>query len=104
MDSGTPDKSLVRVTIFQQPYTLRSAGEAGETEALARVVDELMNQIAGMLSTTDPTRVAVLTALHLADRVRTLEHQIDSVKDRVAALDERIGSLLPMLDEDEEQR
>ena len=104
MDSGAPDKSLIRVTIFQQPYTLRSSGEAGETEALAKVVDQLMNQIAGMLSTTDPTRVAVLTSLHLADRVRALERQIDAVKGRVAALDEQISTLLPLPDEDEERR
>lgn len=99
MDSGSSDKKLVRVTIFQQPYTLRSSGEPGETEELARAVDDLMNQIATRLATTDSTRVAVLSSLHLADRVRTLEKELGALLDRISSLDSKLSSLIPLDDE-----
>ncbi len=94
MDSGSSEKNLVRVTIFQYPYTLRSSGEPGETEALARTVDELMNQIASRGAVNDPARVAVLTSLHLADRVRTLERQITQLLDRASKLEEQAARIL----------
>ncbi len=96
MDSGSADKKLVRVTIFQQPYTLRSSGEPGETEALAQTVDQLMNSIAARTAGNDSTRVAVLTSLHLADRVRTLERELDAVLLRLDQLDRRLANLLPL--------
>lgn len=101
MDSTAQDKSLVRVTIFQQPYTLRSSGAPGETESLAKSVDELMHQIASRLSSTDPTRVAVLTSLHLADRARALQDELDALHDRLSSLDSRLSALLPLEDADE---
>jgi cell division protein ZapA (FtsZ GTPase activity inhibitor) len=96
VDSGSADKKLVRVTIFQQPYTLRSSGEPGETEALAQTVDELMNNIAARTAANDSTRVAVLTSLHLADRVRSLERELETVRRRLDQLDRRLASLLPL--------
>jgi len=94
MDSGSPEKKLVRVTIFQHPYTLRSSGEPGETEELARAVDELMNQIATRTAGSDPMRVAVLSSLHLADRVRSLERHISEMVERAERLDARAAELL----------
>lgn len=93
MDSSG-EKKLVRVTIFQQPYTLRAAGEPGETEKLAQAVDTLMTQIAARTAGSDSTRAAVLAALHLADKVRHLEREMTEVRDRLVSLDGRISSLL----------
>lgn len=90
MDTGSSDKKLVKVTIFQQPYTLRSSGELGETEALACAVDDLMNQIATRTSGSDPTRVAVIACLHLADRVRRLERDAASTNERLRRLLDRL--------------
>lgn len=94
MDGGTTDKKLVRVIIFQQPYTLRSSGEPGETEALADAVDSLMNQIAARTSGADPTRVAVLACLHLADKVRQMERAYDSQLERLSELDAKLAETL----------
>lgn len=88
------EKKLVRVTIFQQPYTLRSSGEPGETEALADAVDSLMNQIASRSSGSDAARVAVLACLHLADQVRQLERDYDNLTERLSRLDARLDGLL----------
>ena len=82
MASGDTDRRAVRVTIFQQPYTLRAAGDASETEHLAAGVDELMTRIAERAASADPMRVAVLAALHLADKVRTMELHLDQLEDR----------------------
>ena len=43
MDS---ERKTVRVTIFNQTYTLAATDEAGEVETLAHTVDELMTSIA----------------------------------------------------------
>ena len=94
LDAATTEKKLVRVTIFQQPYTLRSSGAAGETEALAEAVDQLMNQIASRGAGSEPTRVAVLACLHLADRLRHLERELDAQQTRLANLDEKLEALL----------
>lgn len=88
------DKRLVRVTILQQPYTLRSSGEPGETEALANYVDDLMSQIAARSGGSDTSRVAVLAALHLADRVRALERELAGRDGQLVKLESRIASFL----------
>ena len=93
-DQGAADKKVVRVVIFQQPYTLRSAGTPGETESLAAGVDQLMNQIATRSGAGDPSRVAVLAALHLADRARQLESEIERLNERAAMLDDRLSEML----------
>lgn len=94
MDAVPPDKKLVRVIIFQHPYTLRSSGESGDTENLAHVVDELMTQIATRTSGADPTRIAVLACLHLADKVRHLERDASALQGRLEELDHKLADLL----------
>ena len=94
VDGASNEKKLVRVTIFQQPYTLRSSGEQGETEALADAVDSLMNQIASRSAGSDPSRVAVLACLHLADQVKQLERDYEDLTARISELDARLSSLL----------
>jgi cell division protein ZapA (FtsZ GTPase activity inhibitor) len=84
------DKQVVRVTIFQQPYSLRASGDPAETEALAHGVDDLMNQIADHSSTSDPSRVAVLAALHLADKVRTLEARSQELQANLGDVQQRL--------------
>lgn len=96
MDSGAPDKQSVRVTIFNQSYTLRAAGGADETAALAARVDELMSTIAARAGTSDPARVAVLACLHLSDRVQTLERQVAHIQEWCST---KPGTLSAMLDE-----
>jgi cell division protein ZapA len=91
-DSGA-DKKVVRVTIFQQPYALRTSGDPAETEALAEAVDSLMNRIAARTAGADPARVAVLACLHLADQLRQLERAQDRIAQRLAALDQRLSEL-----------
>jgi cell division protein ZapA (FtsZ GTPase activity inhibitor) len=83
VESASASKHVVRVTIFQQNYTLRAAADPAETEALARKVDALMQQIADRTAAADSTRVAVLAALHLADKGRQAELHADEADERL---------------------
>ena len=78
-----PGRNPVRVTIFNQSYSLVATDETGEVESLAESVDELMNDIARRLGSADSNRVAVLACLHLADRLRALERELADLKARV---------------------
>jgi cell division protein ZapA len=78
-----PERKTVRVTIYNQPYTLAVSGESNEVESLAHSVDELMTDIAQRAGNVDGTRVAVLACLHLADRLRGIERELSDLKNRV---------------------
>jgi cell division protein ZapA len=94
MDPGGAEKKVVRVTIFNQSYTLRASGDPREIEELAGQVDRLMDSIASRSGDSDASRIAVLACLHLADRLRTLEGQLASLTDRVERKSEQLSLLL----------
>jgi cell division protein ZapA len=92
--SSTPEKRPVRVTILSQSYTLLTAGEPREVEELAQKVDELMLSIAARSPNADSTRIAVLACMHLADRLRNLEQDLNHLKERVDRKSEEFAGLL----------
>jgi cell division protein ZapA (FtsZ GTPase activity inhibitor) len=59
---------IVEVEIYDQRYPLRLATEAERTDVLklAEKVDLRMREIANQTGTVDSLKVAILTALHLA--------------------------------------
>ena len=91
-----PEKQAVRVTILSRPYVLRTTGDPREVEEVARSVDELMLTIAGRSPNADSTHIAVLACLHLADKLRTLERDLNRLKDRV---DRKSGEFAGMLEQ-----
>ena len=70
-----PRPRTIEVEIYDQKYSivLKSAISEAEFRELADVVDTRMRQIASVASTPDSLKIAVLTALHLAQELR--EHQ-----------------------------
>jgi len=95
--ANTPEKRPVRVTILSQSYTLLTAGDPREVEELARRLDELMLSIAAKSPNADSTRIAVLACLHLADKVRTMERDLNRLRDRVDRKTEEFGQMLEQL-------
>lgn len=93
MDSG-PGRKTVRVTIFNQTYSLVATDEPGEVEALAHSVDELMTEIAQRAGNVDANRIAVLACLHLADRLRAIERELADLKSRVDEKSRQFSLLL----------
>lgn len=82
MGMDTPDdvKKVVRISILNQTYTVTTSGDPRATELLAQDIDELMSSIARRAGNLDSTRTAVLACLHLADRLRTAEEELDALK------------------------
>jgi cell division protein ZapA len=78
-----PSTEPVRVTIFNQNYSLVASEEPGRVEQLAQRVDNLMSEIASRAGHIDATRAAVLACLHLADQLDGIEHQFTDLKDKV---------------------
>ena len=94
MDPGGAEKKVVRVTIFNQSYTLRAPGDPREIEELAKQIDGLMESIASRSGDSEASRIAVLACLHLADRLRTLERQLANLTERVERKSEQLSLLL----------
>jgi cell division protein ZapA len=95
MDTAAGRKT-VRVTIFNQSYSLLATEEAGEVESLAQTVDELMTGIAQKAGNIDSHRVAVLACLHMADQLKLAERQLVELKERV---DEKSREFTILLDQ-----
>jgi cell division protein ZapA len=83
-------RQSVRVEIFNQNYSLLVDSDPREVQDIAHEIDELMVSIANRTSSTDSTRVAVLACLHLADKLRTAEKQLQLFEDKSG----RIATLL----------
>jgi cell division protein ZapA len=96
MDAGGPQKQTVRLTIYNQSFTLRVAGDPADMERAANEVDELMNAIARS-GNMDTARVAILACLHLQDRVRSLEQEFERLKHRVEDKSRQFSVLLDQL-------
>ncbi|MCX6622879.1 MAG: cell division protein ZapA [Acidobacteria bacterium] len=94
MSAGSPDKKSVRVFIFNQPYSLVATGDPAEVEELAVMLDQLMNNIAARAGTNDATRAAVLASLHLADRLRSMERELNVLRQRVDEKSKEFSILL----------
>ncbi|MEO8593578.1 MAG: cell division protein ZapA [Candidatus Solibacter sp.] len=97
MDNSTPDKQPVRVTILSRAYTLLTSGDTREVEEVAAGVNDLMLSIAAKSPNADSTRIAVLACLHLADRLRTLERDLNQLKQRVDRKSEEFSWMLEQL-------
>ena len=97
METSTPEKQPVRVTILSRPYTLLTSGNPQEVEEVAARVNDLMLSIAAKAPNADSTRIAVLACLHLADKLQTLERDLTSLKERVDRKSGEFAGLLEQL-------
>lgn len=97
-----PSTEAVRVTIFNQSYSLVASEEPGRIEQLAQKVDDLMSDISAQSGHIDATRAAVLACLHLADQLDGVEHQFTALKHRVEDKAQQFTVLLDAAIGDEE--
>lgn len=80
MASTPPSRSAagsVRVEIYDQSYNLRGT-DAEYILKLAEYVDTKMRTLAEQTQTVDSLRLAVLTALNIADELHTARRNIES--------------------------
>ncbi|HET8549850.1 MAG TPA: cell division protein ZapA [Bryobacteraceae bacterium] len=89
------EKKPVRLSIFNQTYSLLVSGDPADIERAATEVDELMTTIA-RAGNVDSNRIAVLACLHLQTRIQALEAEIERFRSDV---DNKTRRFAGMLDE-----
>ena len=90
------ETSGIRVVIYDQVYHIRPSGDSDpeQVERLARYVDTRMRMIVGKTRDVDALRVAVLTALHIADEHHSLESQHEALLEAVSEKSAEFSRLL----------
>ena len=81
-----PEDSGTQVNIFGQIFHIKGGNDADHTRQLADLVDRKMNFIATQVRVPDNYRIAVLTALHLADEYANLKAEVSGKADRINSL------------------
>lgn len=91
-DTPAPVAESIRVSIFDQTYSLRSQSGGEHVERVAKLVDERMRHIASHITTYDISRIAVLAALNIADELETskayYEQEIQTLLSQSSAIPE----------------
>lgn len=81
------DNKPIQVNIFGKEYTLRSDAGEEHIRRIAYYLNEKMKMFASQLSKKDPLKIAVLSALNIADelfRERAEKEQLLSMVDKEA--------------------
>ena len=98
----TETSQAVSVDIYDQVYHLRGI-DPEYIEQLARTVDAKMRAVSAHGTTVDSLRVAVLSALNIADELATLRQRHEALtaclRQSQQVVRSRTGSLSGMLDE-----
>jgi cell division protein ZapA (FtsZ GTPase activity inhibitor) len=89
----------IRVEIFDRAYQLSSAADEKYTRQLAKSVDDTMHHIAEKTETVESLRVAVLAALHFADRYERLKERYDKLNGLISEKSARLREALDNADE-----
>ena len=89
------DEAVISVEIHGQRYPIRSGLDQEYVARLAHYVDEKMRAAADSTPTGDSLRLAVLTALNVADELFRCR---DGTRPRNGELAERAGELERLLD------
>jgi len=85
----------IRVTIYDQVYYLKSdATDRAYMRDVAAYVDQRMHNIASRTQTVDSFRVAVLSALHIADELMRLRREHERLQEQVQAKSLEYAALL----------
>ncbi len=83
----------VQVEIFGQVYSLKGTDDSAHIRELAAYVDSKMKEVEKGTGTVDPLRVAILTALTIADELNSLRVQYDELE---AAADDAARRLVDL--------
>jgi len=85
----------VKVKIFGQEFTIKGEDTAEYVEGLADFVDKKMREVAAASSVITSHKVAILTAINIADELFRLRKEKEEAE---AALRERVENLGGRLD------
>jgi cell division protein ZapA len=86
--------STVHVEIFGQSYAVRAGADPHHVERVAGLVDAEMREVSRAGGIVDSMRIAVLAALNIADECQRLRDEMAGLKQRAAALAEKLSGLV----------
>ncbi len=96
---GEDSKQVTAVKIFNQTYQVSSGGDPEYVKQLARHVDKVMTEVFENTSAVDSLKVAVLSALNIADECFAARRQLETLDATVAEKSEEMITLLdPLVD------
>lgn len=91
-----PPKNAIKVEIYKQTYTVRSNHDPAYIQELADYVNLRMREVEQGMMGVDSLRVAILTALQIADELHMSRKEIEDVGREV---DERSARYAELLDQ-----
>ena len=89
-------KNKARVNIYGEEYTVLAEGDIEYIREVAAYVDRKMRDIADRTSNKSPSRIAILTALNVADE---LHQEKMKGKTELTSVEQRTKDIISMLDE-----
>ncbi len=85
---------LVELDILGQTYQVKVHGSYEWAQKVGTLVDETMRQIARETRLNETTKIAILAALNLADRLVTLQEQQSAMAEEVSDASRQIEKVL----------
>ena len=94
---------IVEIKVYGRTYTIRVKGEENEEyiSRLTSYVDQKMQEIAVKSRSEDPTKIAVLAALNIADDYFVSQKRLDQVDERIDRMEAEIATVESNLFKDE---
>lgn len=92
---------IIEIEIFRQKYKIRVKGDEDEkyVSLLTSYVDQKMHEVAVKSKSADLLKIAVLTALNIADDYFVTKRQLDELNHVLSRLEREIGQVETLLNE-----
>jgi cell division protein ZapA len=74
----------IRVKIYDREYAFRTTGDPERLKALCASLDKRMREVAGSTGSVDTLKVAVLSALSLADDLQKAREELKKLDESVS--------------------
>ena len=91
------EKKSYKVQIFEEHYVLLSDEAESFVLTAAEMVDAVMKEISKQSAITDPKKIAVLSALRIADKLLNFEREYHKEQQNKVALENYIDQELSIL-------
>ena len=91
------EKKSYKVQIFEEPYVLASDESEAFIIKAAEMIDASMKEISHQFAITDVKKVAVLSALRIANKLLHGEHEYATNEQKIVALKNYIDEELSLL-------
>ena len=87
-------EQLLELIILGQPYQVRVKGSPERAKKVSQLVNDTMRQLQKGTHQSDTTRIAILAALNLADKLLSYAEKEQSTEDEVNKVSEEISEIL----------